>query len=91
MKIKSFDDYHDIIPPKGYKSIELGCFPPKNHWCFKYFGLFYKTRKPSVNKVFEELKKKVHFGEFYHGRTNEEIGITEQELFEEVSKALKNK
>jgi hypothetical protein len=61
--IKSFDDYHDIIhPPKGWKSIELGCLPQEGYSYWRYFGLFYKGRKPSLDKIWNNLKNKVSEG-----------------------------
>jgi hypothetical protein len=69
-KILHFNDYH-CIKSCTYKTIELGCFPAKNHAYFRYFGLFYKGRKPSFDKVFNNIKKKIDMN-----RRNEYVDYT---------------
>jgi hypothetical protein len=88
--IKHFNDYHQIQDDE-YKSIELGCFPPKNgdYGYFRYFGLFYKGRKPSFKTVFSLMKERVYLGSFYHYRgNNEDIGINENDLKTQLQKSL---
>lgn len=89
-KIKHFDDYHEIRS-ETCKSIELGCFPVEDYGYCRYFGLFYKGTKPSLDQVMASLKKKVSFGEFYHYRGGEhDIGITLKDLEKEVRSALRS-
>lgn len=87
--IKNFADYHKIRS-STHKYIELGCFPSKEGWGYnRYFGLFFKGRKPALNKVLKSLKRKVDFDtEIKHYRTGLDIGITEQELENEVKESL---
>ncbi len=92
-KIKHFDDYHEIFS-KTYKYLELGCFPAIEDYGYnRYFGLFFKGRKPSLDKVMRSLIKKVSLNtetkKNVHYRTLEEIGITLKELKQEVKEALK--
>jgi len=65
--IKDFDDYHEITEntPAGWKSVELGCFPVMKYGYCRYFGLFYKGRKPSVAKIMGILLQRVYIGEFF--------------------------
>jgi hypothetical protein len=88
--IKHFDDYHEIRDNE-YKSVELGCFPPKrgNYGYFRYFGLFYKGKRPSFETVFPEIKKLVYTGSFIHYRTSEDITVTEKDLKRELKKVLR--
>lgn len=61
MRIQAFIDYHEIEDARQYResAIELGCFPPKHGGAFKYYGLFYKGGRPSVNTVYEKLKNMI--------------------------------
>lgn len=87
--IKHFSDYHEIQDDE-YKCVELGCFPPKRSYDFcRYYGLFYKGRRPSFKTIFPKMKKLVHIGYFCHYRTGDDIGITEKELKSELKKVLK--
>jgi hypothetical protein len=88
-KILDFDDYHSIHS-EHYKTIELGCFPPKNGGYFRYYGVFYKGRKPSIEKVMKVLDRKLKYGSFIHDRSNEEIGVTREDVLSEVKINLKN-
>jgi hypothetical protein len=83
--IKHFDDYHEI-QSETQNCIELGCFPPKrtDYGYFRYFGLFYKGRKPSFNAVMEKMRRLVYVGQYQHHRTGDEIGITAKDLENEV-------
>lgn len=88
--IKHFNDYHEIRS-NTYKTIELGCFPVEEYGYCRYFGLFYKEAKPSLDRVMKRLQKKVSLGEFYHIRGGEDdIGITLNDLKLEVKRALKS-
>lgn len=88
--IKHFDDYHEIRS-KTHKYIELGCFPPKkdNPGYCRYFGLFWKGRKPSIAKVIASLKKKIDLsGENRHYFSNVDISINLKDLTEEVQSMM---
>lgn len=88
--IKHFDDYHEIRS-KTFKSIELGCFPTKDGFGYnRYFGLFFKGRKPSLQKVLSSLQKKIPLNTVsIHYRTKEEIPeVTLEDLEYEVKRAL---
>lgn len=92
--IRHFDDYHEIRS-KTHRYIELGCWPVKNedYGYNRYFGLFFKGRKPSATRVLAALKRKVdldtpmHYATHY--RTGERIGIDEATLKEEVYEVMK--
>lgn len=88
--IRHFNDYHEIYS-NTLNTIELGCFPVEEYGYCRYFGLFYKGRKPSLKKVMASIKKKVDFGEVAHYRTGHDIGITLSDLEYEVKEALKSK
>lgn len=88
--IKHFRDYHEI-QSETFKTIELGCFPTPHHGYTRYFGLFYKGRKPSVKNVYNRMLKKVAFGVRQHHRTGQEIGIFKEDLLEEVKESMGNK
>jgi hypothetical protein len=85
--IRAFDDYHEIHS-ETQKTIELGCFPEKGRGYCRYFGLFYKGRKPSVSAVIQRLKRRIDFGDISHYRTGTDISITKEELEAEVKGAL---
>jgi hypothetical protein len=91
MKIKIFNDYHEIQDTKACYSIELGCFPPKGGECYKYFALFYnkKLSKPKYEDVKKNLFKKIDFGDFIHYRTGKNISISQEEVEKCVRDALK--
>ena len=60
--IKSFDDYHDIFDhDPNSKRIELGCYPERKYDYNRYFGLFYKGKKPKTGPVIERMKRRVYF------------------------------
>ena len=84
--IEAHDDYHDIIPKKGWKAIELGCWLTDVGYC-KYFGLYYKGRKPSVGQIFPEVSKSVVFGE--NQVNGIDVSLTPEFLKEEISLNLK--
>ena len=76
INIKYFNDR-----PDNFKSVELGCFPPKDgDGYFRYFVLFYKGKRPSFKTIFPLMKKRVYIGNF---------GATEEELKRELRKVLK--
>ncbi len=84
--IESHDDYHDIIPENGWKAVELGCWLTNVGYC-EYFGLYYKGRKPSLEKVFSKVSKKVIFG---NNQVNGvDVSLTPESLKEEISLSLK--
>lgn len=86
--IRHFDDYHEIVPAKGGKAIELGCFPPdRGYYYCRYFGLFYKGRKPTVKQVLDRLYPKIHLGDFFVGNYN--CGISPAALREQITCALR--
>lgn len=89
--IKHFDDYHEIRS-NTHKTIELGCFPTKDYGYFRYFGLFYKSAKPTYEQVLQSIKSKVKFGEFVHYRGDgEDIGIQfDDEFKKEIKSALRS-
>lgn len=89
--IHHFADYHEIEDTEDYKAIELGCFPPKNDrsfrgGCYRYFGLYYKGRKPAFAKVFDAILSKINLDGF--GFTLEEH-LTKEEAKEEVRESVK--
>jgi len=91
--IKHFDDYHSITS-KTYNYQELGCFPTKDGYGYcRYFGLFFKGRRPSFDKIMQSLLKKVSLDteseKETHYRTGEEIGLTLEDLEYEVKESLK--
>ena len=85
-KIQHFDDYHSITQYEGeYKVIELGCFPVKENYGYdRYFGLFYKGKKPKFEDVFAAMKKKVKFN-----LPSINWPLTENDLSIEIKKAIK--
>lgn len=89
--IRVFSDYHEIQDTEKFKSIELGCFPSKGGWCRNYFGLFYKGRKPKLERIRNSLCRKIDFDKnFCHGYTGENISVTKEMVFRKVQNALKN-
>lgn len=88
--IRNFDDYHSIkngVNP-DVTAIELGCFPVKYAGYCKYFGLFYKEEKPSVNKVMDELDKQVAYDGIIHKNTGKFIQYSRENIEQAVEKAL---
>lgn len=85
--VRHFNDYSEIWS-NTYKTVELGYFPVSEYGCCRYFGLFYKGKKPSLLEVMKRINKKVVVGDFIHYRTKENIGISPVELREEVKRAL---
>ena len=81
--IKHFDDYHEI-ESKTNKTLELGCFVPKGWGYARYFGLFYKGKRPKRREVMSRLLKRVELGQVLHERTQENITMTEKEVKQEV-------
>ena len=67
--IQHFADYHDIrgddvIDSEGeFTAIELGCFPVPEFNCHRYFGLFFRGRRPSVEKIVKAMQLKVLLGQ----------------------------
>lgn len=59
MRIQAFVDYHEIDDARQHResAIELGAFPPKRGGAFKYYGLFYKGKRPSVDTVYKVLEQ----------------------------------
>jgi hypothetical protein len=88
-KLVVVDDYHEIDPPKGWKAIELGCWPPKQDNYCKYFGIYYKDRKPSLERVFKRVCRKINFGQVEHCYTGEDVSVNKEEVFEECKQVLK--
>lgn len=77
--IAHFGDYHDI-DSDDFKTLELGCFMPKGNYQYcRYFGLFYKGKRPSLKTIFEEMKKKVYMGSY-------SVNGFEDEMSEEILK-----
>lgn len=52
-RIVHFDDYHEIPEAvrDGNHRIELGCFPTKGFSYYRYYGLFYSGRRPSLDAI----------------------------------------
>jgi len=67
--IKVCDDYHeirgdDIFNDEGdFSAIELGCYPHKHCSCDMYFGLFFRGRKPSLDKIIKCMLNYVPIGQ----------------------------
>lgn len=87
-RIRSFDDYHEIVA-KGLKAVELGCFPQKGYDYCRYFGLFYKGRRPSFAQVWPRLRRRIDFGPVLHGYTGDDISIDEKEVIREVKRTVR--
>lgn len=92
--IKHFDDYHSIRS-KSYKYQELGCFPTKEDFGYnRYFGLFFKGKRPTLKKILKSLSRKVQFDndeyQSIHYRTGKDIGITKDDFIYEISEAIKH-
>lgn len=62
--VEHFADYHEIEGTHGYTAIELGCFPTENQQYNRYFGLFYKGRRPSLKVILEVLEGMVRIDQF---------------------------
>jgi len=91
MKIKTFNDYHEIKDTKHLKAIELGCFPSKEFYGYcVYFALFYNKnkKKPLFKDVEKLLFSKIDFSECYHYRTNKNISVKKEDVSYEVKKIL---
>lgn len=84
--VKHFEDYHEI-ESDTHNVIELGCFPVADYCHCRYFGLFYKGRRPSLPLVVKDVLSKIKLGEFYiHG---EDFGYDEDTLIKEIKDAMK--
>ncbi len=92
--IRHFDDYHEIVS-KTHKYLELGCFFIEEYGYCRYFGLFFKGKKPSLSRVMNSLKKKVtiknekensYCSHYFSGK---DVGHTYEELIHEVKESLK--
>ncbi len=59
-RIKAHDDYHEILAPKGWKAIELGCFPIKGNYAWKYLALYYKDGKPKSDTVMKRAIQRIN-------------------------------
>ena len=83
--IRHFGDYHEIESPT-MKTLELGCFVPKGdpHGCCRYFGLFYKGKRPPRREVIARLLTRVEHGPTFHYYTGDEITSTEEQIRSEV-------
>lgn len=61
MLVKHFADYHEIAPyavAQGYANYrELGCFPVIRYDFNRYFGVFWKDKKPSKKAIFTMMFK----------------------------------
>lgn len=89
-KIQHFEDYHEIRDyAKNYKSMELGCFPVEDHGYCRYFGLFYKGKLPSLERIIKSIKKKINFSPINHYATGEDISINLPTVIEEIKQSLK--
>lgn len=90
--IKHFDDYHEISS-KTHKYLELGCFFVDEYGYCRYFGLFYKGKRPSLSKIMNSLKRKVCIKDketnTCHYYTGEDVGLTFEDLLYEVKESLK--
>lgn len=89
--IRHFADYHEIVPTKGGKAIVLGLLPAhygKDEYHGRYFGLFYKGRKPTVKQVLDRLCPKIQFGDFFIDDYN--VGVSPVDLRDRVKDSLKN-
>ena len=94
-KIKHFDDYHEI--PMHFHNqrkfnhyLELGCFPCKriNYGYFRYFGLFYNGRRPSLKTLMKKIDNVVYYG--YPRHWHEEDSYTSKsEVEKEIKRSLK--
>lgn len=83
--IRSFDDYHDI-ESETFNTFELGCFPEPNFGYCRYFGLFYKGKRPPRKQVIGRLLKRVFVGKINNERTGTDISVTKEEVISEVPK-----
>lgn len=91
MKIKTFDDYHEINDTKNCYAIELGCFPPKDFNGYSvYFALFYnkKDKKPTFKDIEKSLFSKINFSKSIHYRSNKDISVTKEYVTYEVKRNL---
>ena len=89
MRIKHFDDYHEIPDKRRLResAIELGCFPPARDYPYcRYFALYYKGRRPKPETVLKMIRKKVRFGTFIVG--GNDVGINEKGLLGDLKTAL---
>lgn len=94
--IRHFDDYHDIIyrdkrydTGEKYNTLELGCYPVKDYGYNRYFGLFYKGRKPSLKRVYASMLRKVEFGENYNHYPDGDVVMTKEDLLYELKQVWK--
>jgi hypothetical protein len=89
--VKHFDDYHDILHYDGeYNAIELGCFPVREYGYCRYFGLFYKGRKPLIRKVLDSVLRKVTLRKLGHYRSGEDISYSRNEVLTEILRSMKD-
>lgn len=86
--VKHFNDYHDI-QSETYKTLELGCFPVKDYGYCRYFGLFYKGKMPSIDKVLERVWRYVEKGEVRHYYTGQDISFDKNQVRNEIYDAIK--
>ena len=84
--IKSYDDYHEIEDEGG---LELGCFTAIGFNYRRYFGLFYKGKKPTIDKVMKVLALYVDYG-CVLSHTRRDISNSREEVEWEVRKTLQS-
>lgn len=85
--VEHFDDYHEI-ESKTHKTLELGCFPVEDYSYRRYFGLFYKGRRPAFDKVFKSVLKKAFTDYKVHGYSGKDITCSPEELEQEVKEHM---
>ncbi len=87
--IKHFDDYHEI-ESETHNCMELGCYPTKDGYGYnRYFGLFWRGKRPGIKSILQSILKKVEFGESIHYRTGEDVGFSKDQIISEVREAYR--
>lgn len=89
-KIVDYNDYHEENPPKGWKSIELGCFLKKDNKYCTYFFLYYKEELPKLESILQSLIRKISFKETRHFHTGNVISFSKEEVISLVTQRLNN-
>ena len=87
--VKHFADYHEI-ESSTYKCVELGCWPVSAAGCSRYFGLFWKGKAPSREKILKSVLDKAANQPIGHYRTGVKIAITKEELQSELYLQIDN-
>jgi hypothetical protein len=81
--IHHFSDYHEIGNIGKYKAVELGCFPTKNEFYHRYFGLFYIGRKPALDDILKAIDKMIDYDK------TKDSEFTPKEIKKSIKLALK--